>query len=69
MFLSPDDLDLINQAEPPEIVPQLFFGRVLVQTPKIHVPAGVALLDRQSDLAGKRGRLSPIDLQLLSVQG
>ena len=57
--LVPDDLDLINQAEPAEIIPQLFFGCVLVQPSEVHVPAGVALLNRQGDLAGNRGGLSP----------
>jgi len=65
--LVPDDLDLINQAEPAEIIPQLFFSRVLVQTTEVYIPAGVALLNCQSDLAGNRGGFSPTDLQLLSV--
>ena len=66
--LVPNDLDLINQTEPAEIVPQLFFGRVLIKSPEVHVSAGVALLNCQGDLARNRGRLSPADLQLLSVQ-
>lgn len=28
--LIPDDLDLIDQTEPAEIIPQLFFSRVLI---------------------------------------
>ena len=66
--LVPDDLDLINQTEPAEVIPQLFFGRVLIQTTEIHVAAGIALLNCQSDLAGNWGRLSPADLQLLPMQ-
>ena len=64
-----DDLDLINQAEPAEVIPQLFFSHVLIQPPKVHVPAGVALLNHQGDLAGNWGGLSPTNLQLLSMQG
>ena len=67
--LVPDDLDLINQAEPAEVIPQLFFSRVLVQPSEVHVPASVVLLNRQCDLAGNRGGPSPTNLQLLSVQG
>jgi len=63
----PDDLDLINQTEPAEVIPQLLFRRVLVQTAEVYVPAGVALLNCQSNLAGNRGRFSPTDLQFLSV--
>ena len=66
--LIPDDLDLINQAEPAEI-PQLFFSCVLVQPSEVHVPAGVALLTHQSNLAGNQGGLSQTNLQLLSMQG
>ena len=66
--LIPDDLDLINQTEPAEIISQLFFGRVFIQTTEVHVPAGIALLNCQSDLAGNWGGLSPANLQLLSVQ-
>ena len=44
--LVPNNLDLIDQIEPAEIVPQLFFGRVLIQPVEIHIPAGVAPLDR-----------------------
>lgn len=65
----PDDLDLINQTEPAEIVPQLFFGCILIQTAKVHVSACVALLNCQCDLTGDWGILSPTNLQLLSVQG
>ena len=65
--LIPDNLDLINQPEPPEIIPQLFFSCVLVQPSKVHVLAGIALLNHQSDLAGNWGGLSPTNLQLLSV--
>ena len=65
--LIPHDLNLVNQTEPAEVIPKLFLRRVLVQTPKVHVPASVALLDRQSDLAGFWGWLSPTNLQLLSV--
>ena len=69
--LVPGDLDLINRTEPTKIIPQLFLGRVptQIQTPEIHVPAGAALLDRQSNLAGNQGRLFPTDFQLLSAQG
>ena len=67
--LVPNDLDLIDQTEPAEIIPQLFFGRVLIQPAEIHVPAGIALLDRQRDLAGNWGGFSPTNLQLLSVEG
>jgi len=66
--LVPDDLDLINQTEPTEVVPQLFFGCVLIQTTEVHVSAGIALLNCQSDLAGNWGRFSPTDLQLLPMQ-
>ena len=66
-ILVSDDLDLINQTEPTEVIPQLFFGRVLVQTTEIDVPAGVALLNCQCDLTGNRGGLSPTNLQLLPV--
>ena len=67
--LVPDDLDLINQAQPAKVTPQQFFSRVLIQFSEIHDPAGVVLLNRQTDLAWNRGRLSPTNLQLLSVQG
>ena len=50
-----DDLDLINQDEPPEIIPQPSFGCVLVQPSEVHIPGGVALLNHQGDLAGNRG--------------
>ena len=66
--LVPNDLYLINQTKPAEVVPQLFLGRVLVQTAKIHVSAGVALLNCQGDLAGNWGRFSPTDFQFLSMQ-
>ena len=66
--LIPHDLDLIDQPEPTEVIPQLLFSRVLVQPSEVHIPASIALLDRQGDLAGNRGRLSPTDLQLLPVQ-
>ena len=67
--LIPHDLDLIDQPEPAEVIPQLLFSRVLIQPSKVHVPASIALLDRQRDLAGNRGGFSPTNLQLLSVQG
>ena len=60
--LVPDDLDLINQTEPAEVISQLFFGRVFIQTAEVHISAGVALLDCQSNLAGNWGRLSPTNL-------
>ena len=44
--LVPNDLDLIDQIKPAEIVPQLFFCRGLIQPAEIHIPAGVAPLDR-----------------------
>src|SRR5579872_1393733 len=62
------DLDLINQAKPAEIVPQLFLGCVLIQTTEVDVAASVALLNRQSNLAGNRGRFSPTNFQLLPMQ-
>ena len=66
--LVPNYLDLINQTKPAEIIPQLLFGRVLIQTTEIHISTGVALLDRQSDLAWDGRRFSPADLQFLAMQ-
>ena len=40
--LIPDNLNLINQAEPAEIIPQMFFGHILIQPSEVHVLAGVA---------------------------
>ena len=65
--LVPNDFDLVDQTEPTEIIPQLLFGGVLIQTAKIYVSAGIALLNGQSNLTRNWGRLSPTDLQLLSV--
>ena len=62
--LIPRDLNPVNQTE---VIPKLFLHRVLIQTAKVHVPAGVALLDRQSDPAGFWGGFSPTNLQLLPV--
>lgn len=67
--LVPNNFDLVNQTEPAKIIPQLLFGGVLVQTAEIYISARIALLNRQSDLAGNRGRLSPANLQFLSMQG
>ena len=47
--LIPRNLNPVNQTE---VIPKLFLHRVLIQTAKVHVLAGVALLDRQSDPAG-----------------
>ena len=65
--LVPNNLDLINQTEPAEVVPQLFLGGGLIQAAKVHVSAGVALLDCQGDLAGNWGRLPPTNFQFLSM--
>lgn len=63
----PNNFDLINQTEPAEIIPQLLFGRGLIQATEINISAGIALLNRQSDLTGDWRRLSPTDLQLLPM--
>ena len=62
-----NNFDLVNQTKPAKIIPQLLFGGVLIQTTEIHIPAGIALLYCQGDLAGDWGGFSPADLQLLSV--
>jgi hypothetical protein len=64
-----DYLDLIDQPEPAEVVPQLFFSGVLVQTTKIYVSTGVALADREAHLRTDGRRLSPSDLELLTMKG
>jgi hypothetical protein len=63
-----DDLDLIDQAEPAQIVPQLLFRRPLIQSPEVHVPARIALRDCELDLGRHRARFAPPDLELLVVQ-
>ena len=63
----PNDLDPVHQTEPAEVIPQLFFGHVLIQIAEVHVPAAVSSLDRRRDLVGNWGRFSPTYLQLLSV--
>jgi hypothetical protein len=67
--LVPDDLDLVDEAEAGEVVPELLLRHVLVQAAEVHVPAGVALADRQRDLLRDRARLAPADLELLAVEG
>ena|ERR1700722_4182620 len=67
--LVPNDLYLVNEPKSTEIVPQLFLSHILVETSEIHIPAGIALADSQSNL-GRHGRgLSPADFELLSMQG
>jgi hypothetical protein len=65
--LVPNNFDLVNQTEPAEVIPQLLFSGVLIQTTEIYISACIALLNRQCDLAGNWGRLPPTDLQLLSM--
>lgn len=67
--LVPDDLDLVDKTEAAQVVPQHLLGSVLVQTTQIHVPARVALANRQGDLARHGRRLAPTDLELLAMQG
>lgn len=67
--LVPDDLDLVDKTETAQVVPQHLLGGVLVQTSQIHVPARVALADRQGDLARHGRGFAPTDLELLAVQG
>ena len=48
----PDDLDLIDEPESAQIVPQLLLGHAFVETPKIDVPARVALANGECNLGG-----------------
>lgn len=64
-----NNLHLINQSKATQIIPQLLFSDILIQSAEVDIPAGVALLDSQRNLARHRRRLSPTDLELLSVKG
>jgi hypothetical protein len=67
--LVPDDFNLIDQSKPTQIVPKLLLRESIIQPPKVHIPAGIALRDRQRNLRRDRGRFAPADLELLPVQG
>jgi hypothetical protein len=64
-----DNFDLINQPKPAEIIPQLLFCRVFIQTTEVYVPARVALADRKAHLRADRRWLPPSNLELLTVKG
>ncbi len=69
MFLSPDDLDLVDEPKAAQLVAELLLRHVLVEPAEVDVAARVALANRKGDLRRDGGRLPPPDLELLPVQG
>jgi hypothetical protein len=66
--LVPNDLDLINESEPTEIISQLLLRQAVVQTSHINIPARITLADSEPHLCGDRRRFSPANFEFLAVQ-
>ena len=67
-ILVPNDLDLVNKTKTAQIIPELLLCHVFVEATKIDVATGIALTDGKRNLGGDRRRLTPTNLQLLSVE-
>lgn len=67
-ILVTDDLDLVNQSETAEIVAEHLLGHAFIQSTKIDVTAGIALLDALQNLARDWAGFSPTNFEFVSVK-
>ena len=67
-ILVTDDLDLINQPKPTQIIPQHLLRNTFVQPTQIHISARITLLNSQCHCTRHRTGLSPTNLELLPMQ-
>ena len=66
--LVPDDLDLIDQSESAQIIPEHLLRHALVKATKINVPRSITLLDALQHLTRDGAGLAPTDLELVPME-
>lgn len=62
------DFNLVDKTEPAQIVAELFLGHILVKSTDVYIPARIALLDAERNLAWHRAGFPPTNLQFLPMQ-